>query len=67
MPCADEKGHRYCFECDEFPCAELDKFASDGHEHHRIAVENMEEMRRLGLKEWTARQEKPMFCPGWRF
>ena len=67
LPCATAKGHRYCFECDEFPCRKLRDFASDGYEHHRLAVENMKEMRQLGLSKWIAQQDKPMFCPGWHF
>jgi len=67
LPCATDKGHRYCFECDEFPCQRLQAFAADGHEHHRLAVENMKAMRRMGLEKWIAQQPKPMFCPGWRF
>ena len=67
FPCAEAKGHRYCFECDEVPCERVEEFASDGYEHHRLAVENMKKMRQLGLEEWIAQQEKPMFCPGWHF
>jgi len=67
LPCARAKGVRYCFGCSQFPCAKLQAFASDGHEHHRLAVENMKQMKALGLKTWIARQPKPMFCPGWRF
>ena len=66
-PCAEAKGHRYCFECDEFPCAKLEAFASDGYEHHRLAVENMKRMREVGLDAWIAEQPKVMFCPGWQF
>ncbi len=67
IPCAEDKGHRYCFECDEFPCDRLNAFASDGHEHHRLAVENLKAMREMGPEKWIAQQPKPMFCPGWRF
>jgi hypothetical protein len=67
LPCAKAKGHRYCLECGDFPCDKLSAFASDGYEHHRPAVENMKEMRAIGLEKWIARQPKPMFCPGWRF
>ena len=67
LPCAKAKGHRYCFECGDFPCDKLKAFASDGHEHHRLAVENLKEMRAVGLEKWITRQPKPMFCPGWRF
>jgi len=67
LPCARDRGHRYCFECDDFPCDKLEAFASDGHEHHRLAVENMRAMREMGLEAWIARQPEPMFCVGWLF
>jgi hypothetical protein len=66
-PCATAKGHRYCFECAEFPCDKLQAFASDRYEHHRLTVENMKKMKELGLDRWLAQQQKPMFCPGWLF
>ena len=67
LPCAKGKGHQYCFECDEFPCQKLQAFAADGYQHHRLTVDNMKKMKEVGLKEWIAQQEKPMFCPGWLF
>ena len=66
-PCATAKGLRGCFECDGLPCAKLQAFATDGHEHHRLAVENLKQMKALGLEKWIARQPRIMFCPGWRF
>ena len=67
LPCAKARGHRYCFECGDLPCEKLQAFASDGHEHHRLAVENLKQMKSLGLEKWIAKQPRPMFCPGWRF
>ena len=67
LPCAREKGHRYCFECDEFPCQKLEVFSSDGYAHHKQTVENMKRMKEIGIEVWIAEQEKCMFCPGWRF
>ncbi|MFO7918869.1 MAG: DUF3795 domain-containing protein [Anaerolineae bacterium] len=67
LACARDKGHTYCFQCDDFPCDELEAFAADGYEHHRLTVENMKRMREVGLAKWIAEQEEPMFCPGWRF
>lgn len=61
--CAGERGHRHCFECPDFPCGHIEKFASDGMEHHRKAVVNLCAMRRLGLEEWIRRQPEPSFCP----
>ena len=66
-PCAREKGHKYCFGGKEFPCEKLRAFASDGHEHHRLAVENMKRMREIGLENWLAEQPEVMSCPGWKF
>jgi hypothetical protein len=66
LTCARDKGHRYCFECDDFPCQKLQAFADDGHEHHRLTLQNLMAMKELGLQTWIAQQEKPMFCTGWR-
>lgn len=67
IKCATEKGHQYCFECKEFPCRKLQDFAADGHEHHFLAVQNLKQMREMGMEQWLASQEKPMFCPSWLF
>ena len=66
-PCAEGRGHDYCFECAEFPCQKLQDFAADGYEHHRLAVENLKRMRDVGLEAWIAEQPEVMFCPGWHF
>ena len=65
LTCARVKKFTYCFECDEFPCEKLAAFANDGHEHHRITVENLKRMREIGLESWLKQQESPAFCPGW--
>ncbi len=62
QPCASAKGHRYCFER-AFLCDRLNRFASDGADHHRRTVENLCEMKRLGLEEWIRRQTGPSLCP----
>jgi hypothetical protein len=61
--CATEKRHRYCFECACFPCQHLERFASDGVDHHKRTVENLCAMKRLGLGEWIHRHDVPSFCP----
>lgn len=66
LSCAKEKGHRYCFECDDFPCEKLDEFSSDGYAHHRRTVENMKRMKEMGLDAWIMDQKKKgqcVFCP----
>ena len=49
------------------PCDKIQAFASDGHDHHRITVENLKRMREIGLDKWLSEHKNPMFCPGWRF
>ncbi|MEW6755535.1 MAG: DUF3795 domain-containing protein [Candidatus Latescibacterota bacterium] len=66
VPCARQRGHAYCFECADFPCARLEAFAADGYEHHRLAVENLKQMKAVGLEAWIAGQPRVVFCPGWR-
>jgi hypothetical protein len=66
LACAQSKGLRYCFECDEFPCEILAAFAHDGYDHHRQTVENLKAMRAQGLAQWIAQQPEPLFCPGWK-
>lgn len=62
-PCAMEKGLDYCFECLDFICDKLEKFANDGLEHHKRTVENLKMMKRLGLEKWKSSQKEVNFCP----
>jgi len=57
MLCAREKSLEHCFECEDFPCSHVEKFATDGLEHHRRAVENSKRMKEIGLEAWIAEQE----------
>ena len=64
--CADEKRHRYCFECTEFPCEKLERFSRDGVAHHERTVDNLKRMRELGLERWIEEQRdrgRSVFCP----
>ena len=62
-PCAMEKGLDYCFECPDFVCDKLEKFANDGPEHHKRTVENLKKIKELGLEKWKASQKEISFCP----
>ena len=67
MLCTREKGLTYCFECEDFPCAIVDEFASNGISHHGRTVENMKRMKEIGLEAWIEEQERAgrcVFCPG---
>lgn len=62
-PCAMEKGLDYCFECPDFICDKLEKFANDGTEHHKRTVENLKRMKKIGLEKWKSSQKEVSFCP----
>ncbi|MFX0136991.1 MAG: DUF3795 domain-containing protein [Candidatus Hodarchaeota archaeon] len=61
--CAIKMNIEYCFECPNFVCDELNKFANNGLKHHKHTVENMKEMKKYGLNKWISLQKKPHFCP----
>jgi hypothetical protein len=66
MLCAKEKGLLYCFQCGDFPCAEVNSFCSDGVPHHKKTVENSMRMREIGIEAWIEEQQKKgrcVFCP----
>ena len=65
LACIKDRGFDYCYECEEFPCDKINSFASDGHEHHRITIENLKSMKKIGLKKWIENQKESKFCPGW--
>ena len=62
--CAREKGHEYCFECDDLPCQVLIAFGSDGVDHHNKTIENLKRMKEIGIKAWIEEQKDGAeFCP----
>jgi len=61
--CAMKRNVRYCFECPDFICDILEKFANDGHDHHKRTVENMKKMKEYGVKKWISFHKEPQFCP----
>lgn len=61
--CAEEKGHTYCFQCDEFICDKLETFSQT---HHGRTVENMKEMKEIGVDAWLQKQREKgpaVMCP----
>jgi hypothetical protein len=63
MKCAREKGVTWCFECVEFPCKRLEDFIHDGRAHHTAVIDNLKEMKSLGVDTWLMVQEKRWQCP----
>ncbi|MFX0021125.1 MAG: DUF3795 domain-containing protein [Candidatus Hermodarchaeota archaeon] len=61
--CAIRRNKKYCFECPEFVCDKLKKFANEEIGHHKRTIENLKEMKKIGLKKWISLQKEPKFCP----
>lgn len=42
--CVDEKGHKFCYECDVFPCERLSERAEQ-NDHYGQALDRLKEMK----------------------
>ena len=52
--CIMGRGLKFCYECDEFPCDNLQPFADQAqHVPHNVKVFNLCMIKRVGLKEWA--------------
>ncbi len=60
--CADQKGITHCGECDEFPCARLIAFQTDGRAHHLPILEQLEDIKRKGITQWLVAQSARWTC-----
>lgn len=47
-PCAEERGIKICYECEDFPCAHLSWIL----EKYPDKLEDYERFKKLGLKRW---------------
>ena len=54
---------RRCSECEEFPCSLITNFNNDGVPHHGEVLENLRQMRAMGIREWTKHEEDRWGCP----
>ena len=55
--CCTAKGHRFCFECEDFPCRRLRSFARRWRKYGQNFIENQKELKAIGeeafLKKWN--------------
>ena len=57
--CIEEKGHEFCFECDEFPCDRLHPYADKAREvPHNTKMFNLCLIQKMGLEEWAKEKAK---------
>ena len=61
--CAENKQKvTRCSDCKEFPCSLVTNFNNDGMLHHAEVLENCRRLRKVGIKEWTKREEERWSC-----
>lgn len=63
---AAEHGVTHCFECSEFPCPRLTTFMHahivDGISHHGMVIENLRNMRSMGILAWVKEKDFESKC-----
>jgi hypothetical protein len=52
-----------CSDCAEFPCAKITNFNNDGMQHHAEVLANLRQIKEMGIKEWTKREDNRWRCP----
>lgn len=62
--CAESKTDvTRCSDCAEFPCARITGFNNDGMTHHSEVLENLRQLRQMGIGKWTRFEEDRWRCP----
>jgi hypothetical protein len=50
--CIDQRGHRFCFECEIFPCSRLKKSAASWLQYGQDLIVSQEKLRASGKTDW---------------
>jgi hypothetical protein len=65
--CSAQQGVTWCFECSQFPCKRLEDFKDihvvNGVSHHAHVVEDLAEMKSIGIAAWVEKQDSRSRCP----
>lgn len=62
--CALEKGVSFCYECDEFPCNQLEGFKNDPNfPYHLEVYDYMQMIKTEGKDKWLKEMKKRWSCP----
>jgi len=61
--CAAAKSKtRRCSDCSEFPCSVITDFNNDGVQHHAVLLENLRQLRAIGITEWAKYEDDRWRC-----
>ena len=59
----DKTKTRRCSECAELGCDRITGFNNDGIPHHGEVLENLRQLREMGIEDWTKHEENRWRCP----
>jgi len=55
----------FCYECEAFPCANLEKLHQRHVRDDNVSLlDNLERIRTVGAQQWLAEQQERWRCPG---
>lgn len=52
-----------CSECSEFACSRIAGFINDGMLHHAEVLENLRQIRKVGIENWAKQEDERWHCP----
>ncbi len=59
--CVLEKDAEFCYQCTDYPCQEIKKFAESAP-HHGVVWENFNRMKEVGWRQWLKEQDEKWRC-----
>jgi hypothetical protein len=58
-----QAGQTLCSDCADFPCARVTAFNNDGMQHHTEVLDNLRQLKKMGLTDWVKHEESRWTCP----
>jgi hypothetical protein len=63
-PALRKKELNYCYECEQFPCQNLQKIDSQYQERWSVnMIENLKRIKEVGVEKWFEEQRELYICP----
>jgi hypothetical protein len=59
----DKKDVTRCSDCQEFPCTLITNFNNDGMPHHGEVLNNLQQIKKMGIEKWAQYDEERWQCP----
>lgn len=53
LDCISQKGHEFCYECNDFPCDKFLPCRDSSEKPHNMKLYNLCRIQRIGLEKWA--------------